>query len=62
MSYQAAIRNNSNALVTNQPIGMKISILQNIPIQQEPLCMPKPKTPTSNANGLVTIEIRTELW
>jgi hypothetical protein len=28
MSYQAVIRDNSNALVTNQIVGMQISILQ----------------------------------
>ena len=28
MSYQAVIRNASNALVTSTPVGMKISILQ----------------------------------
>ena len=28
MSYQAVIRNTSNALVTNSSIGMQISILQ----------------------------------
>jgi hypothetical protein len=29
MSYQAVIRNGSNQLVTNQAVGMKISILQS---------------------------------
>ena len=28
ISYQAVVRNSSNALVTNQQVGMKISILQ----------------------------------
>jgi hypothetical protein len=28
MSYQAVIRNSSNALVSNSPIGMRILILQ----------------------------------
>ena len=28
MSYQAVIRNTSNALVTNQPVGMQVTILQ----------------------------------
>ncbi|MFN5386211.1 MAG: hypothetical protein ACK5CO_05240, partial [Bacteroidota bacterium] len=28
MSYQAVIRNSSNAPVSNQPVGMRISILQ----------------------------------
>ena len=28
MSYQAVVRNTSNSLVTNQAVGMQISILQ----------------------------------
>ena len=28
LSYQAVIRNASNALVTNAPVGMRVSILQ----------------------------------
>ena len=28
MSYQAVIRNSSNNLISNVPVGMKISILQ----------------------------------
>ena len=55
MSYQAVIRNTSNNLVTNQAIGMRISILQGstsgtsvyVEIQM----------PTTNANGLASIEI-----
>ena len=57
MSYQAAIRNNSNALVTNQPIGMKISILQYSATGTAVYA--ETQTPTSNANGLFTIEIGT---
>lgn len=57
MSYQAAIRNNSNALVTNQPIGMKISILQYSATGTAVYA--ETQTPTSNANGLITIEIGT---
>jgi uncharacterized protein (TIGR02145 family) len=55
MSYQAVIRNASGELVKSSPIGMKISILQGsatgTPIYVET------QTPTTNANGLVTIEI-----
>ncbi len=29
MSYQAVIRNSSNALLTSTPVGMQISILQS---------------------------------
>lgn len=55
MSYQAVIRNNNNQLITNQPVGMQISILQGsvngtaIYVEEH--------NPTSNANGLVNIEI-----
>ena len=55
MSYQAVIRNGSNALVTSTAVGMKISILQGsatgTPVYVET------HTPTTNANGLVSIEI-----
>jgi len=45
MSYQAVIRDAGNNLITNQTIGMKISILQNTtPIYVEVL------TPNTNAN------------
>ncbi|MCZ2444214.1 MAG: DUF1566 domain-containing protein [Flavobacteriales bacterium] len=55
MSYQAVIRNSSNALVTNQQVGMQISILQGsisgTAVYEET------QTPTTNANGLVSVEI-----
>jgi hypothetical protein len=55
MSYQAVIRNSSNALVTSANVGMQISILQGsatgTAVYTETL------TPTTNANGLVSIEI-----
>jgi len=55
MSYQAVIRNSSNSLVTNTAVGMRISILQTTssgtPIYTET------QTPTTNANGLASIEI-----
>jgi hypothetical protein len=55
MSYQAVIRNSSDQLVTNHTVGMRISILQGsatgTPVYIET------QTPTTNANGLVTIEI-----
>lgn len=57
MSYQAVVRNSSNALITNTQIGMRVSILQGSPtgtlIYQE-IYHPNPQT---NVNGLVTIEI-----
>ncbi len=55
MSYQAVIRNASNTLVTNQNVGMRVSILQGSPggtvVYQET------QVPLSNINGLVSIEI-----
>ena len=57
MSYQAVIRNASGQLLTNQPVGMRISILQGSTTGAEvykELYNPNPET---NANGLVTIEI-----
>jgi hypothetical protein len=55
MSYQAVVRNASNALVSNANVGVKISILQTsstgIVIYAET------HQPTTNANGLATFEI-----
>ena len=57
MSYQAVIRNSSNALIINQPVGMRISILQGSasgsPVYVE-IYNPNPVT---NINGLVSVEI-----
>ncbi|HRU72492.1 MAG TPA: hypothetical protein P5206_03285 [Paludibacteraceae bacterium] len=55
MSYQAVIRNSSNALVTNTQVGMKISILQSSP--SGTTVYVETQTPVSNANGLVSLEI-----
>ncbi len=55
MSYQAVIRNNSNALVTNQSVGMRISILQGS--ESGTVVYAETQTSTTNANGLVSIEI-----
>lgn len=55
MSYQAIIRNNSNALVTNSAVGMRISILQTTP--SGTAVYVETQMPTTNANGLVSIEI-----
>ncbi len=52
LSYQAVIRNVSNGLVVSTQIGMKISILKDAsPVYIET------HTPTTDANGLATIEI-----
>jgi len=55
MSYQAVIRNSSNALVTSTIIRMQISILQGSPTGT--LVYLETQTPMTNANGLVSIEI-----
>ena len=52
MSYQAVIRNADNALVTEQEVGMQISILQGSTAVYK-----ETQTPTSNTNGLVSLEI-----
>jgi hypothetical protein len=57
MSYQAVIRNSNDQLVTNQTVGMQISILQGsasgLAVYVET------QTPTTNVNGLVSVEIGT---
>ena len=55
MSYQAVIRDNSNALVTNQIVGMQISILQGS--ANGTAVYVETQTPTTNTNGLASIEI-----
>ncbi|MCK9312114.1 MAG: hypothetical protein M0P26_07550 [Bacteroidales bacterium] len=55
MSYQAVIRNSSNALVTNTQVGMQISILQGS--SNGTVVYTESQTPTTNINGLVSIEI-----
>jgi hypothetical protein len=55
MSYQAIIRNSSDQLVTNHAVGMQISILQGS--ASGTAIYVETQTPTTNANGLVSIEI-----
>jgi len=57
MSYQAVIRNASNALITSAPVGMRISILQGSSIGTAVYV--ETQTPSTNANGLVSLEIGT---
>jgi len=57
MSYQAVIRNLSDQLVANQAVGIQISILQNS--ASGTVVYVETQTPTTNANGLVSIEIGT---
>lgn len=55
MSYQAIIRNAVNNFVTNQAVGMQISILQGS--ADGTTVYAETHTPVTNANGLATIEI-----
>ncbi len=55
MSYQAVIRNSNNALVTNTQVGMQVSILQGS--VNGTVVYTEMQTPTTNTNGLVSIEI-----
>ena len=55
MSYQAVIRKQNNNLVTNKTIGMRISILQGT--VSGTAVYVETQAPTTNDNGLVTIEI-----
>lgn len=55
ISYQAVIRGSENELITNQKVGIKISIIQNS-ADNTPLFV-ETHTPTTNENGLVTFSI-----
>lgn len=55
LSYQAVIRNNTNNLVSNTPVKMRISILQGG--SNGTAVYSELHNPTTNANGLVSIEI-----
>ena len=54
-SYQAVVRNASNALVTNAPVGVRVSILQGSATGNAVYV--ETQTATTNANGLLTLEI-----
>jgi uncharacterized protein (TIGR02145 family) len=55
MSYQSVVRNSAGALVANQLIGIKISILQGS--ASGTVVYTETQTPTTNTNGLISIEI-----
>ncbi|MFN5208754.1 MAG: hypothetical protein ACK5D8_04615, partial [Bacteroidota bacterium] len=55
MSYQAVIRDAGGALLINQTIGMRISILQGSATGAAVYV--ETHTPLTNANGLVSIEM-----
>ena len=54
-SYQAVVRNASNALVTNAQVGVRVSILQGS--ANGNAVYVETHTATTNTNGLLTIEI-----
>jgi hypothetical protein len=54
-TYQAVIRNSSNALVANSMVGVRISLLQNT--ASGPVLYSERHTPTTNDNGLATFII-----
>src|SRR5574344_3046281 len=55
MSYQAVVRDGSNNLVTSSAVGMQLSILQGS--ASGTAVYVETQIPTTNANGLVSIEI-----
>ena len=55
MSYQAVVRDASDALVVSTTVGMQISILQTT--STGTAVYVETQTPTTNANGLVSIEV-----
>ena len=55
MSYQAVVRNGSNALVANHTVGMRISIVQGSPNGGSVYV--ETQTPSTNANGLASMEV-----
>ncbi len=57
MSYQAVVRDANNDLIINQSAGMRISILQGSTSGTS--VYSETQNPTTNANGLVSIEIGT---
>jgi len=57
ISYQAVVRNAEGKLVTNQSVGTRISILQGSVTGTEVFKEIYNPNPSTNANGLVSIEI-----
>ncbi len=54
-SYQAVVRDASNNLIANQPVGVQISILQGSAAGEAVYV--ETQNATTNANGLMTLEI-----
>ena len=58
MSYQAVIRNNSGEVVANTQVGVEINIRQGS--ASGTIVYTETQTPTTNSNGLISIEIGSE--
>jgi len=56
-SYQELVRDATNVILLNQTIGMQVSILQGSPVAAA--VYSERHTPTTNANGLASIEVGT---
>jgi hypothetical protein len=57
MSFQSVIRNSSNVVLANTAVGIKISVLQGS--ASGPSFFVETQTATTNANGLLSIQIGT---
>jgi hypothetical protein len=57
MNYQTVVRNSSDMILANQSVGIQISILQGSALGTAVYI--ETQTPTTNANGLASIEIGT---
>jgi len=55
LSYQAVIRDATGKLLTNLPVGMRVSILSGS--ETGSAVYVETQTPTTNANGLVNLQI-----
>ena len=55
ISYQAVVRNTSNALIVNQTIGLRVSIVQGSILGTAVYV--ERQSPTTNASGVISIQI-----
>ena len=55
-SFQAVVRNSSNQLVTNQSVGVKISLI-SVVMSSETAEFEETHTVTTNANGLFSLKV-----
>jgi len=54
MTYQSVVRNSANALVSNQAVGVRLSLLEGS--LSGTTVYSETQTVTTNANGLFTLE------